>query len=65
MSKDAILNAIRRGLRRGPLPADQRAMLEGRLAQHPRAWGEPVWWSTGSDSWRQATPGCLWPWREA
>ncbi|WP_232480135.1 lactate utilization protein [Roseomonas sp. KE2513] len=36
MSKDAILNAIRRGLRRGPLPADQRAMLDGRLATHPR-----------------------------
>jgi L-lactate dehydrogenase complex protein LldG len=36
MSKDAILGAIRRGLRRGPLPADQRAMIEGRLATHPR-----------------------------
>lgn len=36
MSKDAILGAIRRGLRRGPLPADQVAMLEGRLARHPR-----------------------------
>ncbi|WP_376097637.1 lactate utilization protein C [Roseomonas sp. CCTCC AB2023176] len=36
MSKDAILSAIRRGLRRGPLPADQRAMLDGRLATHPR-----------------------------
>ncbi|PZW46548.1 L-lactate dehydrogenase complex protein LldG [Humitalea rosea] len=36
MSKDAILGAIRRGLRRGPLPADQAAMLEGRLATHPR-----------------------------
>jgi L-lactate dehydrogenase complex protein LldG len=36
MSKDAILGAIRRGLRRGPLPADQRAMLDGRLATHPR-----------------------------
>ena len=36
MSKDAILGAIRRGLKRGPLPADQRAMLEGRLATHPR-----------------------------
>ena len=36
MSKDAILSAIRRGLKRGPLPADQRAMLDGRLMSHPR-----------------------------
>ncbi|MGG5810817.1 LutC/YkgG family protein [Falsiroseomonas sp. CW058] len=36
MSKDAILGAIRRGLKRGPLPADQAAMVEGRLARHPR-----------------------------
>ncbi len=36
MSKEAILGAIRRGLKRGPLPADQRAMLDGRLATHPR-----------------------------
>jgi L-lactate dehydrogenase complex protein LldG len=36
MSREAILASIRRGLRRGPLPADQRAMLEGRLASHPR-----------------------------
>jgi L-lactate dehydrogenase complex protein LldG len=36
MSKDAILGAIRRGLRRGPLPADQAAMLGARLATHPR-----------------------------
>jgi L-lactate dehydrogenase complex protein LldG len=36
MTKDAILGAIRRGLKRGPLPADQAAMLEGRLATHPR-----------------------------
>jgi L-lactate dehydrogenase complex protein LldG len=36
MTKDAILGAIRRGLRRGPLPADQAAMLDGRLATHPR-----------------------------
>jgi L-lactate dehydrogenase complex protein LldG len=35
-SKDAILGAMRRGLKRGPLPADQRAMLDGRLATHPR-----------------------------
>jgi L-lactate dehydrogenase complex protein LldG len=36
MTREAILGAIRRGLRRGELPADQRAMLEGRLATHPR-----------------------------
>ncbi|MBL6457572.1 lactate utilization protein [Belnapia sp. T6] len=36
MTKDAILGAIRRGLRRGELPADQQAMLGGRLATHPR-----------------------------
>lgn len=36
MSRDAILSAIRRGLKRGPLPADQLAMIEGRLAGHPR-----------------------------
>lgn len=36
MSRDAILSAIRRGLKRGPLPSDQRAMIEGRLATHPR-----------------------------
>lgn len=36
MSREAILGAIRRGLRRGPLPPDQVAMLEGRLAAHPR-----------------------------
>jgi L-lactate dehydrogenase complex protein LldG len=36
MSKDAILGAIRRGLRRGALPEDQQAMLHQRLAQHPR-----------------------------
>ncbi|MFC0386474.1 LutC/YkgG family protein [Muricoccus vinaceus] len=35
-SRENILNGIRRGLRRGPLPADQRAMLDGRLATHPR-----------------------------
>ena len=32
----AMLAAIRRGLRRGPLPEDQAAMLRGRLALHPR-----------------------------
>ncbi len=36
MSKEAMLTAIRRGLRRGPLPQDQAAMLDGRLAGHPR-----------------------------
>jgi L-lactate dehydrogenase complex protein LldG len=36
MSRDAILTAVRRGLRRGPLPADQAAMLRGRMALHPR-----------------------------
>lgn len=36
MGKEHILGAIRRGLKRGPLSADQRAMLEGRLAAHPR-----------------------------
>lgn len=36
MPREDILNAIRRGLRRGPLPSDQAAMLQGRLAQHPR-----------------------------
>jgi L-lactate dehydrogenase complex protein LldG len=35
MSRDVILNSIRRGLRRGPLPADQQAMLDSRLAAHP------------------------------
>ncbi|MEA2739009.1 MAG: L-lactate dehydrogenase complex protein LldG [Acetobacteraceae bacterium] len=36
MSKQAILTAIRRGLKRGPLPEDQAVMLRGRLAAHPR-----------------------------
>ncbi len=36
MSKETILAALRRGLRRGPLPEDQIAMLRGRLEQHPR-----------------------------
>ncbi len=36
MSKDTILNTIRRNLRRGPLPPDQAAMLDGRIAAHPR-----------------------------
>jgi L-lactate dehydrogenase complex protein LldG len=36
MSKDTILTAIRRGLRRGALPEDQAAMLRGRMERHPR-----------------------------
>ena len=36
MTKEAILGAIRRGLKRGALPADQQAMLRGRLARPPR-----------------------------
>ena len=36
MSREAMLTAIRRGMRRGPLPADQVAMLRTRLASHPR-----------------------------
>jgi L-lactate dehydrogenase complex protein LldG len=36
MSREVMLNAIRRGLRRGPLPVDQAAMLRTRLAAHPR-----------------------------
>ena len=36
MSREAILGGIRRGLKRGPLPADQQAMLAGRLARPPR-----------------------------
>ena len=36
MSRQTMLAAIRRNLRRGALPPDQVAMLRGRLAQHPR-----------------------------
>ncbi len=36
MTKEAILGAIRRGLKRGPLPEDQAAMLRDRLVRHPR-----------------------------
>ena len=33
MSREAILGAIRRGLRRGPLPDDQAFALRARLAE--------------------------------
>ena len=36
MTRDAIIGAIQRGLKRGPLPADQQAMLRARLARPPR-----------------------------
>ena len=36
MTKQAVLDSIRRSLRRGELPADQQAMLGGRLARPPR-----------------------------
>jgi L-lactate dehydrogenase complex protein LldG len=36
MTKQAILTAIRRGLKRGPLQGDHAAMLRDRLARHPR-----------------------------
>lgn len=36
MSKEAILGAIRRGLKRGPLPEDQKLALRARLDAHPR-----------------------------
>jgi L-lactate dehydrogenase complex protein LldG len=36
MTKEAILGAIRRGLKRGPLPGDQAAMLRQRMAHPPR-----------------------------
>jgi L-lactate dehydrogenase complex protein LldG len=36
MSKQSMLTAIRRGLKRGELPADQAAMLRGRMTAHPR-----------------------------
>ncbi len=36
MSREAILGAIRRGLKRGPLQADQAMALTARLAGHPR-----------------------------
>jgi L-lactate dehydrogenase complex protein LldG len=36
MSRDAIIGAIRRGLKRGALPEDQQLALWARLAVHPR-----------------------------
>ena len=36
MTKQAMLAAIRRGLRRGPLSDAEAAMLRGRLISHPR-----------------------------
>ncbi len=36
MTKETVLGAIRRGLRRGELPADQQAMLRARLHRPPR-----------------------------
>ena len=36
MSREAVLGAIRRGLRRGELSADIQAALRARLAAHPR-----------------------------
>ena len=36
MSKQTILTAIRRGLKRGPVSPDQAMMLRRRLAEHPR-----------------------------
>jgi len=36
VSKDVVLGAIRRGLRRGPLSADRAQPLRDRLARHPR-----------------------------
>ena len=36
MTKQAVLDSIRRSLRRGELPAAQQAMLGGRLARPPR-----------------------------
>jgi L-lactate dehydrogenase complex protein LldG len=36
MTREAIIGAIQRGLKRGPLPADARAMLAGRMTAHAR-----------------------------
>jgi L-lactate dehydrogenase complex protein LldG len=36
MTRQAIIGAIQRGLKRGPLPPDQQAMLAARMASRPR-----------------------------
>jgi len=36
MTRAAIIGAIRRGHKRGPLPPDQQEMLRARMAAHPR-----------------------------
>ena len=36
MARETVLNAIRRGLHRGPLPPDQANLLRARLQTHPR-----------------------------
>ncbi len=36
MSRDQVLGAIRRGLHRGELPDDQKAVLRTRMREHPR-----------------------------
>jgi len=36
VSRETVLDSIRRGLRRGRLPPDQIGMLRARLAEHPR-----------------------------
>jgi L-lactate dehydrogenase complex protein LldG len=36
MSREAVLGAIRRGLKRGPLPEPEAAALRARLETHPR-----------------------------
>jgi L-lactate dehydrogenase complex protein LldG len=36
MTRTAIIGAIQRGLKRGPLPVDQQDMLRARMAAHPR-----------------------------
>lgn len=36
MTRAAIIGALQRGLKRGPLPADQQDMLRARMRAHPR-----------------------------